>query len=76
MQFTTQVQMAQTQAELFQRAKIQDFRCNSQPLDGYDEEDFGCFKEQRYKILDAIHNTQAVTNYIIDVVSKSKDTRF
>ena len=41
---------------LFQRAKIQDFRCNSQPKLAARRDGEGCFKEQRYKILDAIHN--------------------
>ena len=56
MQFTTRQASRSLSSWLFQRAKIQDFRCNSQPLNFESKIIGGCFKEQRYKILDAIHN--------------------
>ena len=61
---------------LFQRAKIQDFRCNSQLARHLHDLPQRCFKEQRYKILDAIHNLFALGSDKHIVVSKSKDTRF
>ena len=75
MQFTTATEEWRYLFPLFQRAKIQDYRCNSQQevLTGADNA--GCFKEQRYKIIDAIHNYDDDASFLRSVVSKSKDTR-
>ena len=76
MQFTTKNPYSSIPSSLFQRAKIQDFRCNSQLCFDYSDIRYCCFKEQRYKILDAIHNYSGGFMPLYDVVSKSKDTRF
>ena len=37
---------------------------------------FGCFKEQRYKIFESNSQLSSVCKPVVEVVSKSKDTRF
>ena len=68
--------MYTTHIQLFQTTKIQIFESNSQPtytkVKGY----AGCFRQQRYKFLKAIHNLRYFTRHLLYVVSDNKDTNF
>ena len=64
------------QIVLFQTTKIQIFESNSQPRTEKSYRIACCFRQQRYKFLKAIHNSQYRINIPNTVVSDNKDTNF
>ena len=61
---------------LFQTTKIQIFESNSQQTRRIVPKEVCCFRQQRYKFLKAIHNTDYVIDVRAKVVSDNKDTNF
>ena len=68
--------MYTTHIQLFQTTKIQIFESNSQHCGRRNRKFFGCFRQQRYKFLKAIHNIMTAADWRKAVVSDNKDTNF
>ena len=75
-QFTTLAVVSPSIFELFQTTKIQIFESNSQQDNVKHRSGTGCFRQQRYKFLKAIHNLVCSRIQSITVVSDNKDTNF
>ena len=75
-QFTTNKYSSWGLQKLFQTTKIQIFESNSQQWNCCRKPVLGCFRQQRYKFLKAIHNSLKCFLAIAPVVSDYKDTNF